>query len=79
MELDELKANWQSNNEKLEKNIRFNEQNIELIRAEKVASKLQPLYLQRMTECIFHLIAIVLLLWLCWQYIWKEKPARIPP
>ena len=62
MELDELKANWQSNNEKLEKSLRFNEQNIELIRAKKVASKLKPLYLQRMIECIFHSIAIVLLL-----------------
>lgn len=60
-ELDELKTMWQSNDEKLEKSIKLNEQSVELIQAQKVASKLTPLYRQRMIECIFHVIAIVLL------------------
>src|SRR5436190_7759083 len=62
MELDELKTMWLSNDEKLEKRLRLNEQNIELIQAQKVASKLTPLYRQRVIECIFHSIAIVLLI-----------------
>ena len=61
MELDELKTMWKSNDEKLEKNLKVNERNIELIQAQKVASKLTPLYHQRLIECIFHSIAIVLL------------------
>ena len=62
MELDELKTMWKSNNEKLEKRLKVNERNIELIQAQKVASKLTPLYRQRVIECIFHSIAIVLLI-----------------
>ncbi|MEP7324158.1 MAG: hypothetical protein ABI761_19670 [Saprospiraceae bacterium] len=62
MELDELKTMWQSNDIKLEKNLTLNERNIELIQAQKVASKLSPLYRQRIVECIFHSIAIVLLI-----------------
>src|SRR5579871_138582 len=62
MELDDLKAMWQSNDVKLEKSLKLNEQNIELIQSQKVASKLAPLYRQRMIECIFHSIAIVLLI-----------------
>ena len=62
MELDELKKMWQSNDEKLEKNIKLNEQNIELIKTQKMVSKLTPLYRQRVIECIFHLIAIMLLI-----------------
>ena len=62
MELDELKTMWQSNDEKLEKNLKLNEQSIELIKTQKVASKLAPLYRQRVIECIFHSIAIVLLI-----------------
>lgn len=62
MELDELKTMWQSNDAKLEKSLKLNEQNVELIQTQKVASKLTPLYRQRVVECIFHSIAIVLLL-----------------
>jgi hypothetical protein len=62
MELDELKTMWLSNNAKLEKSLKLNEQNIELIQTKKVASKLTPLYRQRVIECIFHSIAIVLLI-----------------
>ena len=62
MELDELKTMWKSNDEKLEKSLKVNERNIELIQAQKVASKLTPLYHQRLIECIFHSIAIVLLI-----------------
>lgn len=62
MELDELKTAWRSNDERLEKNIKLNEQNIELIKTRKLVSKLTPLYRQRIIECMFHLIAIVLLI-----------------
>lgn len=62
MELDELKTLWKSNDEKLEKSLKLNEQNIELIQTQKVASKLSPLYRQRVIECIFHSIAIALLI-----------------
>ncbi len=62
MELDELKIMWQSNDAKLEKSLKLNEQNIELLQTQKVASKLAPLYRQRVVECMFHFIAIVLLL-----------------
>jgi hypothetical protein len=61
VELDELKTMWQSNDEKLEKSLKLNEQSIELIQTQKVASKLTPLYRQRVIECFFHAIAIVLL------------------
>lgn len=62
MELDELKIMWQSNDAKLEKSLKLNEQNIELLQTQKVSSKLTPLYRQRVIECMFHFIAIVLLL-----------------
>jgi hypothetical protein len=62
MELDQLKTAWLSNDEKLERRIKLNEQSIELIQTQKLASKLTPLYRQRVIECIFHSIAIVLLI-----------------
>jgi hypothetical protein len=61
MELDELKTMWLSNDAKLDRSIKLNEQSIELIRTQKVISKLTPLYRQRVIESIFHLVAIVLL------------------
>ena len=61
MELDELKTMWQSSDQQLEKSLTINEQNIELVQTQKLASKLSPLYLQRIIECIFHIAAIVLL------------------
>lgn len=62
MELDVLKTMWHSNDAKLEQNLRLNEQSIELVKTRKVASKLTPLYWQRVIECIFHSIVIVLLI-----------------
>lgn len=62
MELDVLKTMWQNNEAILEKNIRINEQQIALIQSQKVASKMKPLYRQRIIECSFHIAAIVLLL-----------------
>jgi len=61
MELDELKSMWLSNDANLEKSLKLNEQSIDLIQAQKVASKLASLYRQRVIECIFHSVAIVLL------------------
>ena len=62
MELDELKTMWLTNDAKLEKSLKLNEQSIELIQTQKLVSKLKPLYRQRVIECIFHSIAIVLLI-----------------
>lgn len=62
MELDELKSIWQTNDAKLDKSLKLNEQHIELIQTQKVASKLAPLYRKRMVECVFHIIAILLLI-----------------
>lgn len=62
MELDELKTMWKSNDAKLEKSLQLNEQNVELIPTQKLASKFTLLYRQRTIECIFHSIAIILLI-----------------
>jgi hypothetical protein len=62
MELDELRSEWISHNEKLEKKIRINEAQIELIQKQRVASKLAPLFWQRVVEMAFHAVFIVLLL-----------------
>lgn len=61
MELDELKTMWLSNDAKLEKILDLNAKSIELIQAQKLASKLAPLYRQRVVECVFHAVAILLL------------------
>ena len=71
MELDELKTMWLSNDAKLDKRLKLNEQNIELIQTQKVASKLTPLYRQRVIECIFHSIAIVLLVGFLFKNIFQ--------
>lgn len=62
MELDELKTMWLSNDIKLEKSLKLNEQSIELIQTQKVTSKLAPLYRQRIVEIILHSVVIVLLI-----------------
>ncbi|HEY4831203.1 MAG TPA: hypothetical protein VIH61_01385 [Waddliaceae bacterium] len=69
MELDELKKMWLSNDAKLEKILELNEQSIQLIRTQKLASKLAPLYRQRVVEMIFHLAAIILLGWFLFKNI----------
>lgn len=69
MELDDIKSMWQSNDEKLEKSLRLNEQQIEFIQTQKVASKLAPLYRKRLIECIFHVAAILLLI----AFIFKNR------
>ncbi len=61
MELDELKAVWQANDQHLDKSLKLNEQHIEQIQTRKVASRLTPLYRQRVIECLFHIGAIVLM------------------
>lgn len=61
MELDELKTMWQSNDQKLEKNLKLNEQQVGKIQTQKVASKLTPLFRLRVIECVFHIAAILLL------------------
>ena len=66
MELDELKTMWLSNDAKLARSLKLNEQSIELIQSERMASNLAPLYRQRVIEIIFHIAAIVLLV--CFLY-----------
>ena len=61
MELDELKTAWLSNESRLDKAVKLNEHGIELIQNRKLASRLAPLYWQRVIECMFHSIAILLL------------------
>jgi hypothetical protein len=61
MELDELKTMWLSNDAKIEKRLELNEQSIQEIQTQRVVSKLTPLYIQRVIECVFHAAAIVLL------------------
>ena len=76
MELDELKSIWRSNDEKLERSVKLNEQNVELIQTQKVVSKLKPLYRQRIIECIFHSMAMVLLMVFLFKNI-SELPYAI--
>lgn len=59
MELDELRLVWQSGDQKLERSLQLNEQFIEQIQTQKVASKLTPLVRQRIIESAFHFLAIV--------------------
>lgn len=61
MDLDELKSVWKSEEEKLEKNLKLNEEQIGQIQSRKIASKLTPLYRKRLVEFIFHIAAIFLL------------------
>lgn len=61
MELEEIKTMWQSNDKKLEKGLKLNQQLIEQIQTQKVASNLKPLFRQRVFECVFHIAAILLL------------------
>ena len=61
MELDEFKTLWQSNDVRLEKRLKLNEQQVEVIQNQKIGSTLRPLYRQRVMECIFHSFAIMLL------------------
>jgi len=62
MELDELIAMWQANEEKINKAVQLNVKTLELVLAQKVKSALTSLLLQRIVELSFHSIAIILLL-----------------
>src|SRR5580765_5263513 len=75
MELDELKEVWHSNNTKLEKSLKLNEQSVERIQALKLTSKLAPLYKQRVVECIFHAAAILILLVFLFKNIFEFRYA----
>jgi hypothetical protein len=76
MELDDLKTMWQSNDVKLEKSLKLNEQTVELIQTQKLVSKLAPLYRQRLVECILHSVAILLLLLFLYKNI-SELPYAV--
>jgi hypothetical protein len=75
MELDELKEIWLSNNIKLEKSVKLNEQSVDRIQALKLTSKLAPLYRQRVIECIFHAAAILILLVFLFKNIFEFRYA----
>ncbi|TDQ10994.1 hypothetical protein [Pedobacter metabolipauper] len=61
MELDELKTMWLSNDAKLDKSLKLDEQGISLIQTQKAVSKLAPLYRQRVIESIFNFVVVVAL------------------
>lgn len=69
MELEELKAAWLTNNTILEKSLKMNQHNLELIQTQKVVSSLSPLYRHRILEIILHSIVIMLILIFLFQNI----------
>jgi len=75
MELDELKEVWLSNNTKLEKSLKLNQQSVDRIQALKLTSKLAPLYKQRVAECIFHAAAISILMVFLFKNIFEFRYA----
>src|SRR4051794_12008819 len=58
MELNEIKAMWQAYDAKLEKSLKLNLHCLEMIQAQKVRSKLTPLFWQRLVEVTLHVIII---------------------
>lgn len=58
MELAEMKSLWQSYDRKLEKSLQLNIRCLELIQAQKVKSKLKPLFWQRVVETFIHVIVV---------------------
>jgi hypothetical protein len=58
MELSEIKLMWQAYDTKLEKSLKLNLHCLEMIQAQKVKSKLTPLFWQRFVEIMLHLIVI---------------------
>ena len=61
MELDDLKSMWLSDNEKLERRLKVNEQKIELMQAQKIESSIAPLFWKQGIICFLHGIVILLL------------------
>jgi hypothetical protein len=58
MELSEFKSVWQSYDNKLEKSLQLNLRCLEMIQAQKVKSKLMPLFRLRILEMFLHLVVI---------------------
>ena len=58
MERAEIKSLWQSYDRKLEKSLQLNIRCLELIQAQKVKSKLKPLFWLRVTETFIHMIVV---------------------
>lgn len=58
MELTEIKSLWQSYDRKLEKSLQLNLRCLELIQAQKVKSKLKPLFWQRVAETMIHIVVV---------------------
>jgi len=62
MELNEIKSMWRAYDAKLEKTLRLNQRFLEMIQAQKVKSRLTPLFWQRVVEFAFHMSAVLLLI-----------------
>lgn len=62
MELDELKSVWHTYDAKLQKALNLNVRFLEMIEAQKVKSKLKPLFWGKAVETVCHAAVIVLLL-----------------
>jgi hypothetical protein len=58
MELAEIKSLWQSYDRKLEKSLQLNLRCLELIQAQKVKSKLKPLFWLRTAETLVHVVVV---------------------
>jgi hypothetical protein len=61
MELNEIKSLWETYDKKLEASLKLNQHFIDLIEAEKVKSKLAPLFWRRMAEGIVQLACMIFL------------------
>lgn len=62
MELDQLKSVWHNYDVKVQKAINLNVRFLEMIEAQKVKSKLKPMFWGKAIETIMHAIVIALLL-----------------
>ena len=58
MELSEFKMMWQEYDQKLERSLKLNLHCLEMIKAQKIKSKLKPLLYSRVIEAIAHILII---------------------
>lgn len=61
MEQDELKLMWQRYDQKLDQSLKLNLQFMAVVQAQKVKSKVSPLFWYRLIELVLHFIALSLL------------------
>jgi hypothetical protein len=69
MELNDIKAMWQSYDAKVERNLKLNLHCLELIQTQKIGSKLARILWHRVVETFLHAVAIFLLVAFLFQNI----------